>query len=401
MSYAIDSFGYPLGFKVIETAAHSNLTLNKIGREIIKVEACHLIGHQREAILTEGGGHSWRLTSDEGKHLKGTDLAPFPFGYFNAGLQADLLNRIRHYATALNLHLSDLSLKLDNEYWLLGSFITGSGKGVANPSVIEIDLKSDFSDHEIQNLINCAIQASPSMAFLQQQLKSTFSLTVNGRRKILNELTDPMVEIPMDPFLQYPEPLKPVILSHPELDIIRKLSLREPGDISIAPSGSTTKIIRNIKGQSSFSRIDGLTEIESWLALPGMSHFLFVTDEGGTSQAPSGLGLLSAGVAFCFITQIARYIENMNLNVDAIRLVQFIPFSLSSEKNIDAHNGDAEPIETHVFLNGSLREDMFENLLNMSARTCYLHATANNSLQPKIKVIHNSREICMELSNLR
>ena len=46
MSYAIDSFGYPLGFKVNETAAHSNLTLNKIGREIIKVEACHLIGKQ-------------------------------------------------------------------------------------------------------------------------------------------------------------------------------------------------------------------------------------------------------------------------------------------------------------------------------------------------------------------
>ena len=199
----------------------------------------------------------------------------------------------------------------------------------------------------------------------------------------------------MDPFLQYPEPLKPVISSHPDLDIIRKLSLREPGDISIAPSGSTTKIIRNIKGYSSFSRIDGLTEIESWLALPGMSHFLFVTDEGGNSQAPSGIGLLSAGVAFCFITQIARYIENMNLNVDTIRLVQFTPFSLISGKNNDVHIGDAEPIETHLFLNGSLSEDMFEKLLSMSARTCYLHATANNILQPKVKVIHNSREIAL------
>jgi hypothetical protein len=82
MSYAIDSFGYPLGFKVDDGSSPSSLTLNKTGREVIKVEACHLIGHQREAILTEGGGTKWRLTSDEGKHLKGTDLAPFPFGYF-------------------------------------------------------------------------------------------------------------------------------------------------------------------------------------------------------------------------------------------------------------------------------------------------------------------------------
>jgi hypothetical protein len=67
---------------------------------------------------------------------------------------------------------------------------------------------------------------------------------------------------------------------------------------------------------------------ESWLALPGMSHFLFYSDEGGSSLAPSGLGLLSAGIAFCFITQIARYIENMKLNVDGVRLVQKIPFSL-------------------------------------------------------------------------
>ena len=393
MRYAIDAFGHPLGFKVNKTAANSNLTLNKIGREIIKVEACHLMGHQREAILTEGCGNSWRLTSDEGKHLKGTDLAPFPFGYFNAGLQADLLNRIRYHATVLNIHLSDLHLKLDNEYWLLGSFITGNGKGVANSSVIEIDLKSKFSDHEILHLINGALQASPSIAFLKRQLISTFSLTINGRRKMLNELTDPMVDIPTDPFLLYPEPLKPNISSHSDLNIIRKLSSREPGNISIAPSGSKTKIIRNIKGQSSFSSNNGLTEIESWLALPGMSHFLFVTDEGGASHAPSGLGLLSAGVAFCFITQIARYIENMKLNVDAIRLVQFIPFSLSSRESTDSYIGDAEPVQTHLFLNGSLSEDMFENLLNMSARTCYLHASANNSLPPKIKVIHNSREI--------
>ena len=393
MTYAIDTYGYPLGFKVNEGIAPSNLTLNKLGREVVKVEACHLIGHQREAILTEGGGTAWRLTSDEGLHLKGTDVAPFPFGYFNAGLQADLLNRIRFYAELLNIELSDLSLKLDNEYWLLGSFVTGSGQGVANPSTIEIHLKSKFSDPDILRLLNYAIQASPSITFLKRQLKSTFSLTINGKRKILSELIDPQVDIPLDPFLRYPQAPAPIEDNQHEMNIIRKLSARESGDVTIAPPGSNSKIIRNIKGHSQFSNANGLTEIESWLALPGMSHFSFTTDEGGFSKAPSGLGLLSAGIAFCFITQIARYIENMKLNVNGIRLVQFNPFSLHLGEDDISHIGDAEPIETHLFLNGSLTEEMFEKLLNMSARTCYLHASAHNSLPPNIKVFHNSKEM--------
>jgi uncharacterized OsmC-like protein len=393
MSYSIDSYGYPLGFKFKTGEAPSTLTSNQRGREVIKVEACHLIGHQREAILTEGGGSSWRLTSDEGLHLKGTDLAPFPFGYFNAGLQADLLNRIRYYSNLFKTPLTDLSLKLDNEYWLLGSFVNGNGRGVANPSQIEIRIKSNLSDQQMSHLMNCAINASPGIAFLKSTLKSTFSLTINGRRKILNELIDPMVEIPQDPFLNYSEPLRPINIENPELNIIRKLPLREEGKISIAPPGSLSKIIRNIKGQGRFSDSLGRTEIESWLTLPGMSHFLFVSDEGESSSAPSGLGLLSAGIAFCFITQIARYIENMKLDVNAIRLVQFNPFSIRSGINGSSNFGEAEPIETHLFLNGTLSEEMFEGLLNMSSKTCYLHATALNSLPPKINIIHNSKEI--------
>ena len=393
MSYAIDSFGYPLGFKVDDGSSPSSLTLNNTGREVIKVEACHLIGHQREAILTEGGGAKWRLTSDEGKHLKGTDLAPFPFGYFNAGLQADLLNRIRHYSNELEMPFTDLNLKLANEYWLLGSFVNGTGKGEATPSKIEIHINSGLTDQQIIHLITCATKASPSINFLERVLKSTFSLTINGKRKTLNELEDPMVDIPEDPFIRYPKPLQPKVSDETELNIIRKLSLKEKGEIAIAPPGSTSKIIRNIEGQSSFVDSAGLTEIESWLTLPGMSHFLFNSDEGQGSNAPSGLGLLSTGIAFCFITQIARYIENMKLNVSGVRLVQFNPFSINKDENGFSQIGEAEPIETHLFLNGSLSEEMFEGLLNMSARTCYLHATAQNSLPPLIKIIHNSKEV--------
>jgi hypothetical protein len=44
--------------------------------------------------------------------LKGTDLAPFPLGYMSAGLQADLLQRIRQLADAQNMTLSSFSSSL-------------------------------------------------------------------------------------------------------------------------------------------------------------------------------------------------------------------------------------------------------------------------------------------------
>ena len=52
------------------------------------------------------------MLSDEGLHLKGTDLAPFPFGYFNAGLQGDLIRCIRNAAARQGVDLESLDIVL-------------------------------------------------------------------------------------------------------------------------------------------------------------------------------------------------------------------------------------------------------------------------------------------------
>src|SRR5262245_40933601 len=90
----IDLHGDPLAFLV---RRGSGAALEYGG--VITVEARQMAGHQKEAVAAEGAeGNAWRLTSDEGLHLKGTDLAPFPLGFFNAGMQADLYGRIRTLA---------------------------------------------------------------------------------------------------------------------------------------------------------------------------------------------------------------------------------------------------------------------------------------------------------------
>jgi len=118
---SIASYGGPLAFKVLQGQGRSPVLADCQGRDVFKVEARQLVGHQREAVVTEGAsGSAWRVTSDEGIHLKGTDLAPFPFGFFNAGLQGDLFHRIRCGAAAGGIVLDALEIDLANEYWLTG-----------------------------------------------------------------------------------------------------------------------------------------------------------------------------------------------------------------------------------------------------------------------------------------
>ena len=97
----IDSSGYPLAFKMRQGSARSPLLTSETARDVFVAEARTFTSYQKEAIVTEGrSGSAWRMTTDEGKHIKGTDLAPFPLGFYNAGLHADLIRRMLIIARA-------------------------------------------------------------------------------------------------------------------------------------------------------------------------------------------------------------------------------------------------------------------------------------------------------------
>jgi hypothetical protein len=120
--------------------------------------------------------------------------------------------------------------------------------------------------------------------------------------------------------------------------------------------------------------------------MPGASHFRLVSDEGAVGAAPCGLTLLSAGIAFCYMTQLSRYIENMKMNIHGVRLVQLSPY-------VAGTNAAAEPVDTHLFLNGEAPEETHLQLLTIAARTCYLHAASRTATEPNLRIVHNGRDI--------
>jgi uncharacterized OsmC-like protein len=383
MTDTIDREGDPLAFKL--RRGRSPLFTEQ-GREVIKVEARQMAGHQKEAVVTEGPqGSAWRLTSDEGKHLRGSDLAPFPLGFFNAGLQGDLYGRIRALAAGRNIPLDQVEIRLANHYWLTGSFIHGTGEGHAEAPDIDVRVHGSAPPETITALVAAAMDASPAIALLRTPLTgNTFALYVNGRRRTFAGVASSAGEDAVDPYRLYshaPRPLDPAA----RRDLIEKTGEVEQGTSELAGPTVTNKLIRNVLGQGRIGA-DGLFEVDTWLGMPGTTHYRLRCDEGGTDAAPAGLTLLSAGIAFCYMTQLSRYIENMKMNIRRVRLVQFNPY-LARARAV------AEPVDTHLFLDGEAPEETHLQLLTIAARTCYLHAASKTAVEPNLRITHNGRDI--------
>lgn len=378
----IDKYGDPLAFKQSQGELSPLL---QGGHDVIKIEARQMALHQKECVAADGAAAcAWRLSSDEGKHLKGTDLAPFPLGFFNAGIQVDLAQQIRRLAAQRNIVIDGLSLNVVNHYWLTGSFIHGTGEGHAEVPDIEVRVDSPASAAAIEALVRDAMNASPAVAFLRAPISgNTFALYINGRRRPVEGMDNSTARDADDPYRVYTRAPRPLHAAGPD-DLVAKTGVTESGQPTPAKATIDGKQIRDIHGVGQL-RADGIFEVDTWLGMPGVSHFK-ICGGTGNDAAPSGLALLSAGIAFCYMTQLSRYIENMKLAIGGVRLVQFTPFN----------GGDqavAEPIDTHLFLNGDAPAETHVNLLTVAARTCYLHAASKTPTEPNLKIVHNGRPL--------
>lgn len=376
MTETIEGSGYPLAFLVKPGPRPSLLGAGR-GRVTYVTEARLLGGHQKEAIVHEAeGGMCWRLTSDEGAHLGGKDVSPFPLGFFNSGLQGDIIGRMAALGAERGIPVETLSMFLQNYYWLTGSFVKGTGEGFADPPLVRL-----HPDHAgLTALLNEAVAASPAVDALSRSLSCTFALYVNGRRETISGMPASTAPDAPDPFITYAKPPEPHPQT-PQRDPIGKTGEVEEGKPVPASSSVDGRLMRKISGQGTLR--DGCVETDSWLEnMPGFAHFAFRNDERGDGmEGPSGLASLSAGIAFCYMTQLARYISNMKLDIGGVRLVQYSPFEVTQDGK-----GIAGPVDTHLFLNGRADTATHEMLLKVAARTCYLHATLAASVPPDVGV---------------
>jgi len=131
-------------------------------------------------------------------------------------------------------------------------------------------------------------------------------------------------------------------------------------------------------------REDGIKEIQQMQYSPYGTSFKLLSSEDG--RAPDANTLISAGIGFCFMTQFGRFISMVKLDLPDYRIVHDTHFSLGGASGGTGKPGEADPIETHVFLQTSESDEVAQEMLDISEQTCFLHAFCRTDLKTKLTV---------------
>ena len=391
---SIQSLGLPLAFPLAGDAGRR--APDARGGLRIRTVARALDGMQKEAVVHAGRG-AWRLVCDEGPYLNGTDLAPFPLAFYTAGLADSYAGTLLARARLEGVRIDALTITQDNRYTMEGSALQGTMIGGALPVELRIDLETADDHRALAELARAAVPAAPGDALARLTLPSTFAAMLNGAPLPLPGMNaSPRPPAP-DPATEF-DRIRPAAAGAFADGIISKL---ESADTVFGVEGGAgsslsaeQKRTLHVRGVLAL-RADGTRETRIQLFKPLGSQFRFLSGDlpvdGGPGRVPDGLMLLSAGIAFCYLTQLSRYAHIVKQKLDACRLVQetvFRPADPASETC-----ASADPVDTQVFIDSPESAGGVQRMIVMGERTCFLHANLRGSNDARVDVRVNGKPV--------
>lgn len=370
----------PLFFEVETPSGLGLVAPTPRGGVSLRTWARSLSGMQKEALVLSGAtGRAWRLASDEGPYLDGYDSAPCPLSFMTTGMVASYANVVTAAARTADVETTGLQLTLDNYYTMQGSAIRGTMTGGALPPRLQVYLPD--APIEFSEIVSAAVDEAPIASLMRGENKSEFTLTVNGALEPVGRVSqsaNASVPVPIESFTAA-TPSEPRSL---KLPVIERLIPAE--EIEGIPGGKGSSLEEkqdrtlHVRGVCTI-REDGVKEIIQNLYSPIGSEFRFLSDEapefGGRCRAPDAATYMSAGIAFCFMTQFGRYAAIVRKDLGSYSIVQDTHFT---------EKGD--PVETHVHLETSEGADFGRTALDMSEQTCFLHAFCRTDLATELTV---------------
>ncbi len=383
MSPSIESLAAPLAYKA-SFDGEAPADLSEAGETVIVVKSRSLEGMQKEALLHTGAGANdsanatWRLTCDEGPYLNGTDLAPFPLAFFTSGMVMSFASNLRAIALSQGVALENLQCTLDNFYTMEGSALRGTMTGGALPAELHVSADG-IAAADLKTLADAAVRGSPASAFLNKALISEFSMHLNGDLAPVDGVKPTMADILPAPGRDF-DLIQPIAGEIDGVPILSKVSAAEQlfdveGGVGSSLKSEQKRIL-HVRGVLKFAD-NGLFDVRIQLFKPIGSVFQFFGDDpvhrGGQGRAPSGLDYLSAGVAFCFMTQLGRYAQIVKQDLQSYELIQLTRFCAQTP-SLEAGEADAFPVVTHVYLSSAEGLPHNQKLVQMGEQTCFLHA---------------------------
>ena len=287
-------------------------------------------------------------------------------------------------AGARNIAIDRLELRVENFFTMEGSALKGTMAAGVDPIQVAMRVSGDAETAELEDIAVIALEdRSVAGVGLREQLPSRFSIRLNGRPLNWSGEDAPTMDAMKDPepaltALNAAEP----VLSDPI--IVKDEAAPPPPTEGAVGLQSDQKRQVHVHTDAGL-RPDGLKEIAVQCIRPAGSRFILLSDDsadmGGQERAPNGLTYLSAGIAFCFMTQLGRYAQIDKQSLRGYRLVQDTAF-----KPGEPYEPAVFPIDTFICLDSANPPEDNLKLVHMGEQTCYLHAALRNEVEFKLQV---------------
>ena len=383
--------GKPRFFKVDDNADIGFSSPDIRMGEAIRLCVRSLSGMQKEALVTSARtGAAWRLASDEGAYLAGLDEAPCPLAFLTTGMVSSYMNEILALARMRGQTIDDIRLIQDNYYTMEGSALRGTMVGGARNVDLTAFIASDAPWEDLNRLLLDATAASPLNGLMRGSKESLFTLSHNGRA------------IETDRALPLGRPAEPDPGDHFDAAqpapgawsaLIRRGGMTPKAEHSVTLANDSLsdwqKRLLHVRAICTL-RDDGVKQIEQQLFNPHGSIFHFLSDEapenGGKGLAPDASSYISAGIGFCFMTQLGRYAAITKSGLENYRIIQDTHFSLGGASGGTGKAGKADPVETHLYMDSSEDDAFARKALDMSEQTCFLHAFCKADLKTRVSI---------------
>jgi hypothetical protein len=243
----------------------------------------------------------------------------------------------------------------------------------------------------LQQLVIDAVAASPLTGLMRGKKESLFSLAHNGR-------AIPLGKVKPIAGSQFDDPAAIFARVTPAAGdwsgLVRREGMTPRTSETVTLAGDSLKEeqdrVLHVRGICTL-RPDGMKEVEQHLYNPHGSIFRFLSEEGpeqgGKGRAPDAASYIAAGIGFCFLTQLGRYAKIARKELAGYRILQDAHFSRGGASGGTGRPDDADPVETHLFLESGERDDFARAALDMSEQTCFLHAFCRTALKAKVRVV--------------
>jgi len=287
-------------------------------------------------------------------------LAPFPLGFFSAGLVASYMSEFISHAARAEIEIQALEVQVDNLYGMEGSLLRGTMTGSALPVEATFRVKTTGADAQNVQLAHLAVASSPADTLLRNAVDSVFTLNHNGTELPVTRVAASSRKQQLDPtaVFQAAQPGQTADFADnilQRLEGVDTLGGERLGTVRSAAVGLSDEQKRqvHVRGVGTL-RTDGMKELQVACFQPIGSVFRFLSDDsaavGGVERAPSGLVYLSAGLSFCFMTQLGRYAHVAKHAMHSYQIVQDTSFSPPAALNEKGETPTCAAVDTDVFI---------------------------------------------------